>query len=137
VASAANIQYVAKLSGAHQVPKVDSNGVGKFEATLDTTSKLLTYTLTFDKLSGPATMAHVHGPASKTENAGVMLALGDKNPTSPLTGSVTLTDDQIKALQAGKMYVNVHTAANANGEIRGQIHRAPAQKPAAAKKSAS
>jgi hypothetical protein len=51
----------------------------------------------------------------------VVAPLGDKNPTSPVTGSVTLTDDQAKELASSKLYVNVHTAANPGGEIRGQI----------------
>ena len=47
--------------------------------------------------------------------------LGDKNPTSPVSGTVTLTDDQVKMLRSDKLYVNIHTAANPGGEIRGQI----------------
>jgi hypothetical protein len=42
---------------------------------------------------------------------------------SPMTGSATLTDDQAKALTAGMMYFNIHTAANKPGEIRGQMEK--------------
>ena len=44
-----------------------------------------------------------------------------KSCKSPLKGSATLTAAQIKTLNAGGLYVNVHTKKNANGEIRGQI----------------
>lgn len=135
-ASAATINYTAKLSGAREIPKTDSKGTGSFKATLDTTTKALTYTLTFDKLSGPATSAHLHGPAARTASAGVMAPLGAKSPTSPVSGSVTLSDDQIKALQSGKVYVNVHTAANPSGEIRGQVYHARTHKTAAKKPAA-
>jgi len=40
---------------------------------------------------------------------------------SPITGTATLTDAQAADLEAGKCYVNVHTAANKGGEIRGQL----------------
>ena len=40
---------------------------------------------------------------------------------SPLQGSATLTDAQAADLMAGRWYVNIHTAANPNGEIRGQL----------------
>ena len=89
-------------------------------ATLNTATKELTYTLTFDNLTGPATAAHFHGPAAAGANAGVVVPLGN-NPTSPIHGSKTLTDAQIADLEAGKWYVNVHTAANPGGEIRGQV----------------
>ena len=46
------------------------------------------------------------------------------NPASPTTGTATLTDAQIKDLEAGQWYANVHTAANKGGEIRGQVMRA-------------
>ena len=84
---------------------------------LDTTTKTLTYTVTFENLTGPATAAHFHGPAAPGANAGVQVPLGN-NPTSPIHGSAKLTDAQITELEAGKWYVNVHTAANPGGEIR-------------------
>ena len=121
-ASAEMVTYTAKLSGAKEVPKADSKGTGKLDATFDTQTKVFKYTLTFDGLSGPATAAHIHGPAKKTENAGVVAPLGEKSPTSPVTGSVTLTDAHAKTLKETKLYVNVHTAANPGGEIRGAIY---------------
>jgi hypothetical protein len=50
-----------------------------------------------------------------------MVPIGGATPTSPVHGTATLTDAQIKDLEAGKWYVNVHTAANKGGEIRGQV----------------
>jgi CHRD domain len=50
--------------------------------------------------------------------------LTESPPTSAVTGSATLTTDQVKALLARKLYVNGHTAKNPDGEIRGQITRA-------------
>src|ERR1700733_2033001 len=120
-ASAATVTYSARLNGRSGGPQTDSKGTGKLDATFDTQTKAFNYTLTFDGLTGPATAAHIHGPATRKESAGVLAPLGDKNPTSPISGTVTLTDDQAKALASSKLYVNVHTAANASGEIRGQI----------------
>jgi hypothetical protein len=130
-ASAATVGYTARLSAKAEVPKTDSKGKGKLEATFDTKTKVLTYTLTFDDLSGPATAAHIHGPATRIESAGVVAALGAKGPTSPVSGTATLADDQVKMLQSSKLYVNVHTAANPGGEIRGQITAVHAKKKAA------
>lgn len=127
-ASAATVNYTAHLSGAREVPKTDSKGTGKLDATYDTTTKVLTYTLTFDGLSGPATAAHFHGPATRKENAGVLAPIGGKNPTSPVMGTLTLTDAQAKDLASGKVYVNIHTAANPGGEIRGQVAHVSARK---------
>jgi CHRD domain len=127
-ASAATVSYTARLSGRSEIPKTDSKGTGKLDATFDTTSKAMNYTLTFDGLSGPATAAHIHGPATRAQSAGVLAPLGDKNPTSPITGSVTLSDEQVKYLRTSKLYVNVHTAANPGGEIRGQILGAHAKR---------
>ncbi|WP_428486608.1 CHRD domain-containing protein [Rhodopila sp.] len=135
-ASAATVNYTARLSGVREVPKTDSKGSGHLNATFDTTTKVLTYTLTFQGLTGPATAAHLHGPAPRGQNAGVLIAIG-KDVTSPTSGKATLTDDQVTDLTTGKMYVNVHTAANPNGEIRGQVVHASKRRKAAAATKAS
>ena len=119
-ASAASVNFHATLDGKSEVPPNASTGSGDALATLDTSSKQLSYTITFMGLSGPATAAHFHGPAAPGANAGVAVPIGT-NPTSPVTGSVTLTDAQMADLQAGKWYANVHTAENKGGEIRGQM----------------
>lgn len=108
--------YVATLApGAG----ITSTGKGAATFTLDPATKALTYSVTYAGLSGAATMAHIHGPADPGANAGVVVPFA--SPASPITGTATLTDAQIADLKAGKYYVNVHTAANKGGEIRGQI----------------
>ena len=121
-ASAATIDYRATLSGKSEVPPTTSNASGDVLATLDTGSKKLSYTITYFGLSGPATAAHFHGPAAAGANAGVAVPIGS-NPASPSTGSVDLTEAQMKDLEAGNWYANIHTEANKGGEIRGQLMR--------------
>src|SRR5207253_6756985 len=81
-AVAETITYKAVLNAQNQPTPNDSKGTGTAEVTYDTTSKTLTWTVTFDGLTGPATAAHFHGPAEPGQNAGVALLIGN-NPTSP------------------------------------------------------
>src|SRR6266478_8142831 len=105
-------------------PGIASQGKGMATASLDTATKTLTWTVDYSGLSGPATAAHIHGPADPGANAGVLVPFtGDL--ASPIKGSAALTDAQISDLEAGKLYVNLHTAANKPGEIRGQLLRSP------------
>lgn len=121
-ASAAMLEFHATMTGKSEVPPVAGNASGDVLATLDTKTKQLSYTITYMGLSGPATAAHFHGPAASGANAGVAVPVGN-NPSSPVTATVTLTDAQMKDLEAGKWYANVHTEANKGGEIRGQMMR--------------
>ena len=121
-AFAATETYMADLKGASEVPAVDTKGSGMVNATYDTATKKLTYTVTYKDLSGPAAAAHFHGPADAKTNAAVVVPVpADKVAASPIKGEATLTDAQAADLQAGKWYFNVHTAANKGGEIRGQV----------------
>ena len=119
-AYAASETYVADLKGSAEVPAVDTKGSGTLNATYDTASKKLTYTVTYKDLSGPAAAAHFHGPADAKSNAGVVVPVKEVTPGT-LKGEATLTDAQAADLQAGKWYFNIHTAANKGGEIRGQV----------------
>jgi hypothetical protein len=104
-------------------PGITSSGKGAATASLDTATKTLTWTVEYSGLSGPAIAAHIHGPADPGTDAGVVVPFTG-NLASPIKGSATLTDAQIAQLEAGKWYVNIHTAANKGGEIRGQLVRA-------------
>ena len=118
-ALADTVSYKADLQGSQEAPPVPGDGKGSAELTYDTASKKLTWKVTFSGLSGAATAAHFHGPAEPGKNAGVAVPI--PGTASPLEGSATLTDAQAADLTGGKWYVNVHTAANKGGEIRGQV----------------
>jgi hypothetical protein len=110
----------ATLDGKSEVPATTSAGTGTADIDYDAASKKLSWKLTYSGLSGPATMAHFHGPAEAGKNAGVAVPITNAT-SSPAEGSAVLTDAQAADLVAGKYYVNVHTAANPGGEIRGQV----------------
>lgn len=85
----------------------------------------------FTDLTGPATGMHIHGPAPTNVAASVIISLlANHTPaTNPalggfIGGTVTLTPDQATNLLAGSNYINIHTALNPNGEIRGQLVQA-------------
>jgi hypothetical protein len=120
IAGAETQTYKAALSAQKEVPVNSSKGTGNAEVTYDTNTKMLTWTITFDGLTGPATVAHFHGPAEEGKNAGVALLIGN-TPTSPAKGTATLNDMQAADLMGGRWYVNVHTMENRGGEIRGQL----------------
>ena len=110
----------ATLDGKSEVPPTTTSGKGTADIDYDAATKKLSWKVNYSGLSGPATAAHFHGPAEAGKNAGVAVPIS--NPaSSPVEGSATLTDAQAADLMAGKYYVNIHTAANPGGEIRGQV----------------
>jgi chitodextrinase len=114
------VKMKADLKASTEVPANDSKGTGSAAVTFDTAAKKLSWTVNYSGLTGPATAAHFHGPAEPGKNAGVAVPIPNQ-ATSPVTGSATLTDAQAADLMGGKYYVNIHTAANPGGEIRGQV----------------
>lgn len=119
-AFAETVHMKATLTGAAQVPPVQTNGKGTADVTVDTTTKKLTWRINYSGLTGPAVAAHFHGPADASKNAGVQVPIAPPGP-SPVSGSATLTDAQLKMLLDGMTYINVHTKAHPDGEIRGQV----------------
>jgi hypothetical protein len=118
-ASAEMITFKAQLSAADEVPPNDSTATGEAEATLDTATKTLQWTVTYSGLSGPAIGAHFHGPSEPGKNAGI--AIPFPVASSPIKGAAVLSDAQVADVMGGKWYANIHTARNPGGEIRGQL----------------
>lgn len=82
----------------------------------------------FSDLTGDATVAHIHGPADFNSNGGVVIDLGvitfDNSATGgSITGSI-LTNGLID-FESNLYYINIHTAANPGGEIRGNLVAVP------------
>ena len=114
--------FEARLSGAQEVPPVTTSGSGQAELQWNRESNVLSWKVTFTGLSGEVTGAHIHGPASMGENAGVVIPFMT-GISGTITGQTNLTSAQALDLAAGRWYVNIHTSANPGGEIRGQITR--------------
>ena len=122
LAHAATVTYKASLNGASEVPPVQSAGKGSAAVNVDTTTKAISWRVEYSGLTGPAAAAHIHCGAGPGANAGVSVPLTTaSNLASPITGTGTMTDAQLAQLQGGQCYVNVHTATNKGGEIRGQL----------------
>ena len=118
--AAVSTSMSANLSGANEVPPTNTNGNGAASASLDKQTLMLSYVVTYTGLSGPVTGAHFHGPAMTGQNAGVAVPFTGALE-SPIRGVAQLTPSQVADVMDGKWYVNLHTAANPGGEIRGQI----------------
>jgi hypothetical protein len=110
------------LDGSQEVPPVETEATGTASVMFDSETRELTWEIEFSGLSGEATAAHFHGPAAPGNNAGPMVDIGEfSGLSSPMSGSTTLTEEQTSALLDGQMYINIHTAENPDGEIRGQV----------------
>jgi predicted lipoprotein with Yx(FWY)xxD motif len=123
IRDAAAVTFEATLNGANEVPTITTGGMGSVTATLSGTT--LTLNGSYMHLSGPATIAHIHGPAAKTATGGVLFPITFTNEgdvgSGKLSATLTLTPEQVTQLKDGLFYVNVHTATNKTGEIRGQL----------------
>ncbi|MFO1147872.1 MAG: CHRD domain-containing protein [Alsobacter sp.] len=113
------VPWKAQLSGGQETPPTDSAGKGEVEASYDTESKKLSWTITYSGLSGPVTAAHFHGPALPGKTAPAMVPIANVT-ANPIKGEAILTTEQADALKRG-VYVNLHTAKFPDGEIRGEL----------------
>jgi len=114
----------AKLTAGAEVPApagVPAAAKGAFTGEYVENSKgaVFKWRLTFSGLTGSATAAHIHMGKAGVAGAVIVPLCGPCK--SGAGGSTQISKAVIAALESGKAYVNVHTAKNAAGEIRGQI----------------
>ena len=113
--------FGASLDGAQAYGGAGSGSTatGRSVATLDADTNLFCMDLSFEGLLGVQTVQHVHGPATPTQETGVLF--GIPGPGSFTGFCRTLTDAQEAIILAGLAYINVHSDRDPSGEIRGQI----------------
>ncbi len=118
----AGFGFRASLDSVQEVPPTTSTGKGTASLTL--TEYGLVYSITFSGLSGPINAGHFHNAAAGV-NGSVFRTLTFTNNTAigvwKSTDAEPLTGALLRELLAGNIYINVHTAANPGGEIRGQV----------------
>jgi CHRD domain len=111
------LTFKAVLDGKSQSPPVETKATGTADIKIDTEAKTITWTIKSADLSGAANAAHFHGPAAVGANADPEIDISKMIDT----GTSPITEAQIADVQAGMVYLNIHTEKFPNGEIRGQV----------------
>ena len=114
------LQFAARMNGAQSVPAVTTNAVGVTTIMLNETMDSICVSVSVNGLSGAITGIHIH-EAAMGANGGVVTDLGSGINGNLVTLKLPLTSAMLDKMMMGMYYVNVHTAANPGGEIRGQI----------------
>lgn len=106
------------LSGANEVPPVTTAATGTATVTIRPDH---TVSVKVSATGMNATASHIHQGAASANGPVIVpfTKTGDNTFVAP--DGAKLTDAQYDAFKAGNLYVNVHTAANPGGEIRGQL----------------
>jgi hypothetical protein len=138
VTALAQEQLTAELSHEVEVPAptLPSGyaGSGNASATISEDGSEITYEVSFEGLTGPLTMAHIHlgAPGNTGPPIFWLTEMGVEGASSPLSGTLTAADfmavdglatyeEALDEMRAGNTYVNLHTPDNAPGELRGQL----------------
>jgi hypothetical protein len=116
-ATMAGKQVSVALSGAEEVPPVQTAARGSGTFTIGDDGAV-SGSVTTTGVAG--TMAHIHQGA-RGQNGPVIVPLTKSGDTYTAPAGAKLSDAQMAAFRKGDLYVNVHSAANKGGEVRGQL----------------
>jgi CHRD domain len=115
--AAMGADIMVNLSGDQEVPPVTTAAKGSGTITVGMDGAV-SGSITTTGIA--ATAAHIHeAPAGK--NGSVIVPFVKTGDAWGPAAGAKLTDAQMASLKAGNLYVNVHSAANPGGEIRGQL----------------
>jgi hypothetical protein len=106
------------LSGAQEVPPVTTAATGFGTITI-ADDKSVSGSVTTSGVVGVA--AHIHDGAPGKNGPVIVPMTKSSDNTWTIPPGSKFTDAQYEAFKAGNLYVNVHSAANKGGEIRGQL----------------
>jgi hypothetical protein len=106
------------LSGSNEVPPVSTSATGTATVTIKPDHSVIVK----ESVSGmTATASHIHEAAAGTNGPVIVPFTKTADNTFAAADTAKLTDSQYESFKAGKLYVNVHSAAHPGGEIRAQL----------------
>ena len=139
-AQAQTIRFTAALAGTNETPAVLTGAFGNASVTLDLATQTVSWSIDVFNLPSGITNAHFHvgGPGVSGPTVVNIAFTASQSNDFNLSGSATAAnlsargdqgirswDDFMQALQGGQIYINVHSAVNGGGEIRGQVIKVP------------
>lgn len=120
-AAAQATRFRARLSEVPVTPAdyLEIRGVGEVFAELNGTT--LRITGTFSEMTSAAAGAHIHLAPMAMNGPPIHTLQVSNAPAGEISGEVTLTAEQVQALQANSLYIMVHTEKHPGGVIRGWL----------------
>jgi hypothetical protein len=113
--------FKGDLAGGAETPPSASKGIGSIAVALDPKTRKISWKGYYVGLQGSEIKAHFHGPAKAGEKAAPILPVEAVEET--FQGSATLDAQQVKQLEDGQWYFNIHSSKHPEGELRGQLSR--------------
>ena len=136
-ASAQTFTLTANLTGANETPaRINTGAFGSATVVIDMTARTVTYTVQVFNFPSGVTASHIHVGAVGTSGPTVVPFAPPLTASNDFTYTGTVkdteftiradqgirsADDMFQAILGGNSYVNVHSAVNPGGEIRGQL----------------
>jgi hypothetical protein len=117
-APAMNVGHRLTLTGAQEVPPVTTSATAS-GVVLIAVDRSVSGTITTTGIN--ATAAHIHEGAAGANGPVIVPMVKDGDNKFVFPSGAKVTDAQYEAYKAGRLYVNVHSAANPGGELRAQI----------------
>ena len=141
-AQAQTVNFTATLSGSNETPApgVTTGAFGTASVTWDAATQTLTWIIDVWNMPSGTSNAHFHvgGPGVAGPTVVNIAFPASISNDFRLTGSATATnllqradqgirswEDFGQSLLGGQIYINIHSANNPGGEVRGQVIRLP------------
>ncbi len=117
--------FRARLSPMPTTPQTKNTITGSGEAFVSLAGNTLTLKGEFAGMSSVATIAHIHNGPPAQPGPVVAALIATEATGGALTAEIELTDEQVMALKTNALYVQIHSATNPAGELRGWLFARP------------
>ena len=117
--------FRARLSPMPTTPQTKNTITGGGEAVASLAGNRLTLTGEFAGMSSAATMAHIHNGPPAQPGPVVAALTATAGTSGKLSAEIELTDEQVAALKANALYLQIHSTTNPAGELRGWLFAQP------------